>query len=75
MYLIFPVFPLNFHENIFVADFKEKTELFNSFFYTQYSVINNASKIPSTLHLKTEKSLSSIMFTEKDIEKLMPNLD
>ena len=67
--------PLNFHENRFVADFKEKTELFNSFFSTQYSVINNASKIPSTLHLKAEKSLSSIMFTEKDIEKVMPNLN
>ena len=35
----------------------------------------NGSEIPSFLHSKTEKSLSNATFTEKDIEKVILNLD
>ena len=59
----------------FSRNFKEKAELFNSFFAKQCSIIDNGSEIPSFLHPKTDKSLSNITFTEKDIEKVIQNLD
>ena len=36
---------------------------------------DNGSEIPSFLHPKTDKSLSNITFTEKDIEKVIQSLD
>ena len=36
-----PLIPPLFHENKFVADFKEKGELFNSYFATQCSLLRN----------------------------------
>ena len=53
------------------TNFKEKAVLFNSFFAKQYSVIDNGSDIPYFLHPKTDKSLSYITFTEKNIEKVI----
>ena len=70
-----PCIPPIFHENRFVTNFKEKAELFNSFFAKQCSIIDNGSEIPSFLHPKTDKSLSNITFTEKDIEKVIQSLD
>ena len=70
-----PCIPPIFHENRFVTNFKEKAELFNSFFAKQCSIIDNGSEIPSFLHPKTDKSLSNITFTEKDIEKVKQSLD
>ena len=49
--------------------------MFNSFFAKQCSIIDNGSEVPSFLHLKTDKFLSNITFTEKDIEKIIQNLD
>ena len=68
-----PCIPPIFHENRFVTNFKEKAELFNSFFAKQCSIIDNGSEIPFFLHPKTNKSF--ITFTEKDIEKVIQNLD
>ena len=70
-----PCIPPILHENSFVKNFKEKAKLFNSFFAKQCSIIDNGSEIPSFLHPKTRKSLSNITFTEKDIEKIIQNLD
>ena len=61
-----PSIPPIFHENRFVTNFKEKVELFNSFFAKQCSIKDNGSEIPSFLYPKTDKSLSNITFTEKD---------
>ena len=41
-----PLIPQLLHENKFVRDFKEKAELFNSFFAKKYSLIKNSSKLP-----------------------------
>ena len=57
------------------TNFKEKAELFNSVFAKQWSTIDNSSEISFFLHSKTDKSLSNITFTEKDIEKVIQNLD
>ena len=37
--------------------------------------MGNGSEIPFVLHPKSDKSLSKITFTEKDIEKVIQNLD
>ena len=39
------------------------------------SIIDNSSDIPSFQHAKTDRSLSNITFTEKDIEKVIQSLD
>ena len=38
-----------FHNNKFVIDFKEKAELFNTFFAEQCSLPNNNSELPKAL--------------------------
>ena len=42
-----PCTPPLFRDNNFITDFKEKAELFNSFFSKQRSIIDNGSKLPS----------------------------
>ena len=49
--------------------------MLNSFFAKQCSVIDNGKEILSVLHPKTDKSLSNITLTEKDIEKVIQILD
>ena len=44
-----PCIPPLFHENKFIADFKEKAELFNHFFVNQCSFLSNNSFLPSNL--------------------------
>ena len=70
-----PIIPLLFYENWFVTDFKKKAELFNSFFPKQCTVVNNGSRLPSELLLKTDKFLSNIIFSSDDILKIIQNLD
>ena len=38
-----------FHENKFITNFKEKSELFNTFFANQYTLLNNSSVLPNNL--------------------------
>ena len=49
-----------FHDNKFITDFKEKSEIFNSFFAKQCSLIDNESTLPSLFPLTTENSLSFV---------------
>ena len=62
-----------FHRGKYVAGFKKKAELFNSFFAKQCSIIQNSSKLPLTL--SKEKSISSITFNCNDIVKKIRSLD
>ena len=59
----------NFHENRFITDLKDKTELFNSFF--EWNVQFGCSEIPPFIHPKTDKSLSKMKFIDKDIKKVI----
>ena len=47
------VIPPLFHNNNFFTDFKEKAELFNSFFTKRCFLIKNKSKIPPRLYFLT----------------------
>ena len=70
-----PVIPPLFHNNKFVTDFKEKAELFNSFFAKQCSLIKNESKLPPRLHFLTDKRLSTAKFVNNDILKIIQILN
>ena len=70
-----PCIPLIFHDNKFITDFREKAELFNSFFANQCSLITNASELPTNCESLTDKSLSNISFTDNDIGKIIKCLD
>ena len=61
--------PPLFHENRFIIDFKEKAELFSSFFSNQCSLLKNCSKLPTNLRYATDKRLRTINFTTDNIEK------
>ena len=50
-----PCIPPIVHNNNFVTDLKEKSELFNSFFAKQCSLIENNSPLPNRVSPKTEK--------------------
>ena len=69
-----PVPPL-FHENRFIINFKEKAELFNSFFSNQCSLLKNCSKLPTNLRYVTDKRLRTINFTTDNIEKIIVGLN
>ena len=69
-----PFIPRLFHENCFQTDFKEKTELFNSFFSDQCFLLNNCSKLSTNPRYVTHKRLSTINFTGDNIEKIIISL-
>ena len=63
-----------FYENRFITDFKEKTELLNSFFSNQCSLLNNCSKLATNPKYVTNKKLRTINFTADNIEKISVRL-
>ena len=67
----FPYIPLLFHENWFIANFKEKAELFNTFFANQWTSLNNGSVLPNNLAKLTIKSLVTANFSTDDISKII----
>ena len=69
-----PCIPPIFHNDNFITDIREKSELFNTFFAQQCSLIENSSTLPTCIFPKTDKSLSTIYFSEEDIiRSLDPN--
>ena len=67
--------PPLYYDNGFITDFKEKVELFNSFFSKQYSLISHNSSLPSYINYTTEKRLSTAVLSVEDIGKIIQNLD
>ena len=63
------------HQNKYVTDFKEKAEIVNSFLAEQSSLMNNSSKLPSTFLKRTDKFISSILFSSNDIDRIIRDLD
>ena len=54
---------------------KEKSEIFNSFFTNQYSLIPNISLLASELKLPTEHALASCGSSKTDILQIVISLD
>ena len=67
--------PPLFHYNKSVTDFKEKSEIFNSFFAKQCSLIDNGSALTSLFRLIGEKLLSDVDYSEEDIKNVISKLD
>ena len=65
-----PIPPL-FHENRFITDFKEKAELFKSFFSKQCSLLKNCSKLSTNPRYVTDERLRTISFSADNIEKII----
>ena len=55
--------------------FKEKAELFSSFFADHCCLISNSSELPSKLEHLIQSCLSSITFSTDNIAKMIQNLD
>ena len=49
-----PIIPPLYHIGNFITDFRQKEELFNSFFAEQCSVLQNSSKVPTNLAPRTD---------------------
>ena len=69
-----PCIPPVFHDNKFGIDFREKVELFNTFFAEQCSLPKNNSELPKNLLFLTEKRLSNVQISNENIIKILSNL-
>ena len=70
-----PCAPPIFHNGNFVSNIRQKSELFNTSFAQQCSLIKNRSTLPSCIFPKADKSLSTIYFSEEDILNIIRSLD
>ena len=68
-----PVIPPPFHNNNFICNFKEKSELFNENLTEQCSLIQSKSIVPSIVTPLTHTLLSSN--TGDDIKSIINKLD
>ena len=70
-----PVIPPLPIDGKLVSDFKEKANRFNEFFSGQCTPLDNASECPSQPIFVTNERLSSIVFDDKDIIKIIRALN
>ena len=54
---------------------REKSHLFHIFFSKQCSLIPNNSSLPADVNYITDKRLSTVTFSARDIRKIIQNLD
>ena len=62
-----PLIPPLYYDISFITDFKEKAELFNSFFSKQCSVVSNNSSLPNYINYTTEKRPSTVALSVEAI--------
>ena len=58
-----------------ISDFREKANRFNKYFSCQHAPLNNDSECPSQPIFITNERLSSIVFDDKDISKIIGALN
>ena len=63
------------YDNNNVTDFKEKCQLFNSYFSEQCTLLKNFSTLANTCSKHTNNILDTIIFPKEDIYKIIKNLD
>ena len=64
-----PIIPPLLYKNCFITDFEEKAQLFNIFFSKQCCLLPNNSSLPGDVNYITDKRLSAVTFSAKDIGK------
>ena len=70
-----PCVPPIYDNNRYVTDFKEKCQLFNSYFSEQCTLLQNISNLPKTCSKNSNNILETIIFSKEDIYKTTKNLD
>ena len=70
-----PCIPPLYHDDKFVCDVKEKSNIFKNYFPQQCSVTNNNSTVLKGVLYWTDISLAKIVFTTDDIANIIKNLD
>ena len=70
-----PCIPPLFHDNKYIVDFQEKSEILNSFFVDHCSPILSGSVLPSELPLRTDSTLSTGHFAKEDILWIINSLN
>ena len=70
-----PLIPSLYYDNRFITEFKEKAELFNSFFSKQCSLVSNNSSLPNYINFSTDKRLATVALSVEAIGKIIQNLD
>ena len=66
-----PIIPPLYHKGNLITDCRQKAELFNSFTAEQCSILQNSSKLPTSLAPRTDQLLTSIYFSQDDIFKIV----
>ena len=66
-----PCIPPSYHKNNYIADFKEKTQIFNDFFARQCTLVENTRKLLTGSFKRTNNLLSHILFTKMILQKLL----
>lgn len=64
-----------FHDKKFITCFREKSEIFKSFFAKQRQFIDHGSTLPSHFPLITDKLLSDFNLSIEDIKKIISKLE
>ena len=62
-----PCIPPLIHNNQFVVDFKENSELFNPFLVNQCTLIETRSNLSTQILCRSNKSSNTMSFTKSDI--------
>ena len=70
-----PAIPPFLCNGAFVTDFQEKTNIFNSLFAKQCTLVSNSSVLLSEFTYLTEERIHSITFSELDVLKIIRALD
>ena len=61
------IIPPLYHNGNFIIDFRQKAELFDSFFAEQCSILQNSSELSNNLTSRTDQSLTSIDLSQDHI--------
>ena len=69
-----PTIPPIIVNGLFETDFQRKANLFNNFFSSQCSIIENGSSLPDFSNY-TENCISDIIFCDDDISRIIKNLN
>ena len=70
-----PVIPPILVNGNLISDFKEKANRFNEFFSRQCTPLNNGSECPGQLVFVTNERLSTVVFDDQDIIKIIRALN
>ena len=70
-----PCVPPIYDNNRYGTDFKEKCQLFNSYFSEQCTILDNISTFSNTCSKHTNNILDTIIFSKEDLYKIIKKLN